>query len=464
MSKYLRKELVEALAGNQALLVLGSGVTLAATSDAAVAGWHGLIGHGLERACDLRPDLPPSWLNDGRKLLRSKSVSDLIVAAQRVTEALRGIPGNHYAKWLRDSIGTLEITNPGILQAIADLQAPIATTNYDTLIDDYTSAPSITWKESPEVQAAFRSELKVVVHLHGHWRNPDSVVFGYESYGHAIGDVPSQALVRAIASINSIVFIGTGFGIADPNFSAIMTWLNESLPGNRYPPTILLREVDARRQYKDLTDRGFNILPYGIEYSDLELFLADLAKDIAGSPPSTSATKALGWDEMQLYLNRLHTRIRREFIPDLVLAMSGPGSIAPAYCWSLDPEDVPLLTAVTFPKRSVGDGRFTQFRDCAAKAGWIHHESRKWHVFLPDVLKYMPVASKILLFDDRVIGGRVQEAVAALLEAQGYVVKRAAVIAHPDAVSKLDFYEIKTEDDFLLPWGGKYGRSPVPRI
>jgi hypothetical protein len=463
MSKYLRKELIDAISSRQALLLVGSGITIAATDGESTASWYGLIEHGLERAHDLRPDLTVSWLRDGRKLLKSRSTSDLIVAAQRVTSALREIPGNHYAKWLKDSIGMLQVTHPGILQALTDLKVPIATTNYDTLIDDYINAPPVTWKESPGVQEAFQSKSRAVVHLHGHWRDADSVVFGYESYGLAIGDIPSQALIRAMTSINSVIFIGAGLGTADPNFAAIMAWLKESLPDSRCPPTILLRESDVRKQYKDLTERGFNVLSYGEEFSDLELFLADLRKEVSETSTPTSGTRILGWDEVQMYLNRLHTRIRREFVPDLVVAMSGPGNFAPAYCWSLDPEDVPLVAAVTFPKRSLGDFRLRQFQEWSIKAGWVHYESRKWHVFLPNIVKLLPPASKILLFDDRVIGGRVQDAVALLLEAEGYVVKRAALVSHPEVAARLDYYEIKTEEDFLFPWGGKYGRSPVPR-
>lgn len=464
MSKYLRKELIEALASQRALLVVGSGISIAATGGTTTAAWQGLIEDGLERARDLRPDLPTNWVHDSRKLLKSRSTPDLIVVAQRVTTALQEIPGNHYAKWLRDSIGVLSPVYPGILKSIADLGTPVATTNYDSLLEDFLNVPSVTWREPPAAQASFRSESKAIVHLHGHWRDPDSIVFGYESYGHAIGDVPSQALIRAMASISSLVFIGAGQGIADPNFSGIMAWLHESLPENLYPPIVLLRDSDAKKQYKDLSEKGFSVLPYGPDYADLELFLADLAKDLPGSGTrSANTARVLGWDEMQLYLQRLHTRIRREFKPDIVIAMSGPGNIAPAYCWSLDPDDIPLVTAVTFPKRNFGNESYIQFYNWAAKAGWIYHESHKWHVFLPDILQYLPAASNILLFDDRVIGGRVQAAIATLLEARGYIVRRAAVIAHPDAVGALDYYEIKTDDDFLFPWGGKYGRAPVPR-
>ena len=74
MSKYLRKELIEAISSRQALLLVGSGITIAATGGESTASWHGLIEHGLERAHDLRPDLTVSWLRDGRKLLKSRSI------------------------------------------------------------------------------------------------------------------------------------------------------------------------------------------------------------------------------------------------------------------------------------------------------------------------------------------------------------------------------------------------------
>ena len=202
-------------------------------------------------------------------------------------------------------------------------------------------------------------------------------------------------------------------------------------------------------------------MSYGANHQALELFLADLARDASRS---IDTSQLLEWPSLLTKLNRLHTRIRRDYRPDIVVSMSGPGGFAPSYCCSLDTDDVSVVMAVTFPRRSdAGDTPVAAFRESALRAGWLEITSTKWHVFLPDILQHLNPNSRILLFDDRVIGGNVQARVAAILRDRGDEVRRAALVVSSAAAADVDYSELQLDVPFTFPWGGRYGRARQPR-
>jgi hypothetical protein len=126
---------------------------------------------------------------------------------------------------------------------------------------------------------------------------------------------------------------------------------------------------------------------------------------------------------------------------------------------SLDPSETPVVTAVTFPKTAGRSDSNRWFAALASKSGWHKIESRKWDVYLPNVLTELSPGSSVLVFDDRVIGGNVQRMVTEWLSGHGHVARRAALVVHPDAAADVDWYEDVREDDFRFPWGGPRGRA-----
>ncbi len=71
-----------------------------------------------------------------------------------------------------------------IYQALLTLEIPIVTTNYDLLIEEVSNKElsGITWKEKHKVSHLLRDGDKSVLHLHGKWDDPDSVILGIRSY------------------------------------------------------------------------------------------------------------------------------------------------------------------------------------------------------------------------------------------------------------------------------------------
>ena len=160
----------------RAIVVVGAGVSIAATGGAPTASWLGLIHSGVEHA-KMIGGLPSGWeenvLSD-LTLGADGSSSYLISAAAKVTKALGGKTGGEFKSWLREAVGQLHVTEPDVIRAIAALEAPILTTNYDSLIEEVVSLPSATWQQPSQVQSVLQGTDRLVVHLHGHWRAPES--------------------------------------------------------------------------------------------------------------------------------------------------------------------------------------------------------------------------------------------------------------------------------------------------
>lgn len=167
----------------------------------------------------------------------------------------------------------------------------------------------------------------------------------------------------------------------------------------------------------------------------------------------------ISWEMIQRTLTTMHREIETIYAPDLVLTMSGPGSIAAAYTMSLNTRDVPIVFATTFPIRDVSSKPYKKFLEAAKPADWPHFETAKWSVYLPNVLKYLPKKSKILIFDDRVLSGETQTKASEILRGWGYTVECAAMLCGDPVPDFVKFCGRVVTDDYYMPWGTKRGRT-----
>lgn len=458
MSSYLRSELVNAIRQGNAVFIVGAGASLHTTQGSAEASWIGLIEAGVDRCVDLDPALPKTWKRSKLRALRGSDPSQMIQVAQEVEACLKRMPGRHYAKWLSDTVGELRIVDPTLVDALLSSRAPLLTTNYDSLLELGTGREAITWNQFSDMQAELVEPGKSVVHLHGHWRRPETVVFGYDSYAAVIGDPASQAFLRAMLTVKSVVFLGFGQGIADPNFTALTTWLTTVLRSTGVAPVLLVRNQELAATKARCEPLGINAIPYGDDFADLPLYVADMVTE-ARINRDKDLTVDFGWDSISAKLMRLQRRITRSFIPDFIVATSGPGNFAPAYCLANWGDEPPLLSAVCFPRKPDRSRRNIEFSKVADASEWIHFNSTKWDVYLPNLIRNFPAGSRALIFDDRVVGGRTQPGIAKILEGFGYEVRRAALVVDPSCADSVDFYEEIVDGDFTFPWGGRYGRG-----
>ncbi|MGW8875636.1 SIR2 family protein [Streptomyces mirabilis] len=449
MSAHLRAEIIDAIRSENAVFIIGAGVSLMASGKHSTASWAGLITDGVNRCSDLNSTIDKKWVRDSIKAL--KDSASMVRVAQDVEEHLKKVPGDQYRKWLAQSAGNLPMINPGILEVLTSSRVPLLTTNYDDLLDRYSGRQPTTWDRLSEIQAEIRDPGRYIIHLHGHWQRPDTVIFGYKSYSEIVGEQAFQTIIRAIASFKSIVFVGFGLGLTDTNFTSLTTWLTSVLRMTSVAPVLLVRDSE----YKDLFARclplGISVIPYGKEYEDLEVYLDEIVKEARGPIVGGTGT-VLGWDFVGPTLKRLHRRISRTFAPDLVVSTTGPGNFTPSYYLDNFSEDIPLLPAVRLPRRAVRSRQNTSFQKIADANSWIQRASDEWDIYIPNLIQHFPPNTRILLFDDEVTGENSQAVVADALKGLQYEVKRAALVVSPSLAGEVDFYEKIITGDFVFPW------------
>lgn len=277
----LRKQ----IASGSLLVIVGAGVSMGAT-DNPVASWTGLLSNGAARAHDLDPSrCDEAWRREVDAMIKSGDVAQMLIAAERITEALKWQGDGEFRRWLNDTVGTLQIVDRSVLDAISRLGVPIATTNYDNLLEQASHRERVTWLDGPGIQRVFRGDDDSIAHLHGHFREPQSVVLGVGSYEAVLRDRTAQDLLKAVASMKSLVLIGFGAGIEDPNFAALRDWLRTVLPDSPYRHfrLCLNSEIAAVREQHGVNER---IVPvgYGDERSALAGFI-----DSIGPPRETKS-------------------------------------------------------------------------------------------------------------------------------------------------------------------------------
>ena len=180
----LRRRLREARANKDRsmFVVAGSGVSIQATSRAPAASWTGLLGLGVER-CKQQAS---SWKKrrfDAAAVeakLATRRVSDCIAAASVIESTLRGAGGSVYSRWLEETVGELRPTDPEILRALGSLGIPVATTNYDGLLEYELGLQPMTWRTHGLVDQLMAGTFPGggILHLHGYFNEPQSVVLG----------------------------------------------------------------------------------------------------------------------------------------------------------------------------------------------------------------------------------------------------------------------------------------------
>ncbi|MER6612264.1 SIR2 family NAD-dependent protein deacylase [Streptomyces xantholiticus] len=450
MSHYLREQAVRAIREGNAVFVVGAGVSLLASGSAPAASWLGLIQSGVERCADLDPSLK-KWRLDSLKILKAKDASSKVGVAQEVKDHLEKAPGDQYADWLAETVGALPIANRGILDALSVPRTPILTTNYDDLLERASGKNTVTWDRLAEMQHEIRMPGSSIIHLHGFWRRKESVIFGYRDYSNILKDQASQAILRALLSFKTLIFVGFGQGLSDPNFSGLTGWLTSTLSDTGVAPITLVRDEEYKKEATKYRQIGINAVPYGPEYGDLESFLYGMKTESQG-PLAQESGVTFSWEYLSPTLKRFHRRIQQEFSPDFILSISGPGDYAPAYCLAHVNEEVPVLPAVTFPRVMKDGGRRDSFRAVAVRDGWIHCQSTKWDIFLPNLVRDFPDGAHALIFDEEATGENAQLILADVLTGFGYDVKKAALVIAPECETYVDFYDQVVAGKFAFPW------------
>jgi tetratricopeptide (TPR) repeat protein len=284
----------------RALVVVGTGVSLAAmegTASAGLASWEGLLRHGIEH-CTRFGGRDEAWAAALRPRLEPPETEALLAVAGEVCGALAAPGLGELGRWLQDTVGSFRAVHRDELRALRDLGLPLATTNYDGLLEEATGLPAATWQDTSVIEDLVRGKPpRAILHLHGYWERPDSVILDPGAYRRAEPMV--QELLRALRLSHTLLFVGCGGGLADPNWSSLLRWSREILAASRYRHFRLCRTAelpDLERQHP--RDERLFPVAYGAGFGDLAPFLRQLQPPaIPSALPLPVAASCFGREE-----------------------------------------------------------------------------------------------------------------------------------------------------------------------
>jgi SIR2-like domain len=224
MGTILFEDLQREIEADNVITIIGAGVSIGATNNQPAASWQGLLHHGVDRCLGLRQltRVDDEWAKRVHAEIDSGDVDDMLSGAEKISRKLGAPSGGEYSRWLFETIGVLKAERRDVLEALRDLKVALATTNYDALIEEVTNLPAVTWMDGAKVERVLRGDEQGILHLHGYWDRPESVILGIRSYEEVLGDAHAQAMQRAIRSLKTLLFVGCGEGLHDPNFGALL--------------------------------------------------------------------------------------------------------------------------------------------------------------------------------------------------------------------------------------------------
>ena len=273
-------QLQRELASGQVVVVVGSGVSVAACGQQLVEGhkvatWSGLLEHGVDRLIEI-------GVADGdeqllRSMIRSGKTDFMISAAETITDRFKARSEGTFRGWLADTIGELKIQDATLLQDIAALPGLVATLNYDHLLEGATGLPAITWQEANAVQGALRGTREAILHLHGEYQKPESVVLGLSSYNKVKDEPHAKAVLQCFTLSKTLLFVGCGDTVLDPNFQQLIAWGTEALQDGEPRHGLLCRGSELTTfQQKLAAAPWLQPIAYGDDYAELGPFLRSL--------------------------------------------------------------------------------------------------------------------------------------------------------------------------------------------
>ena len=224
-------------------------------------------------------------------------MDDLLAGAEKVAIKLGAPCGGEFRSWLRDTVGSLHARNREVGEALGALEVTLATTNYDSILEEVTGRPPVTWRQGSDVERVLRGEDQGILHLHGHWKDPESVILGIRSYEAVLQDEHAQAMQKILRATRTLLFVGYGAGLGDPNFGALLAWSRSLFAGSEYRHYLLTRADEvAATQAKHPREERIFVIPYGEHHSDLAPFLRSLVPPAKahGPPPAPFPGASIG--------------------------------------------------------------------------------------------------------------------------------------------------------------------------
>lgn len=269
---------------NQVALVIGAGVSLSLTQGARTASWKGLLDDGLELIEEIFPNRASTAAHLRLGLQADSSSETYLLAAQYIDSTLRKSSEGEFSRWIHRAVGQLSLEDRTLALALPRVRY-IITTNYDGLLGSALDREALVWTDDDAFNEFSRSDGEYIFHIHGHYREKSSIILSPQDYGRLDGEGRVQESLRNLARSNSLLFVGFGAGLDDPNFNSLTTWLEREQSDSRFRHYILLTRAEREDFDHELRlKQRLTPVVYGETHDDLPTFLQTLNSVIDREP------------------------------------------------------------------------------------------------------------------------------------------------------------------------------------
>jgi hypothetical protein len=205
--------------------------------------------------------------------LEDLEVDGLLDAATIMSSQMK--QHGQFSTWLESVFGSLsrEIRHPAlldVLKALHESRAILLTTNYDDVLEKHCGIQPVGRSKQEDVLRFRRGDLTGVFHIHGSYHDADEVVLDTTDYYKVESSEVVQDMLRSFLQDKTILFVGCGSGLEDPNFDALLRWASEGQKGISNQHCLLIRDDDTAK-YQPLVR-----VKYGPRHKDLVGFLQKL--------------------------------------------------------------------------------------------------------------------------------------------------------------------------------------------
>ena len=309
--------------------VIGAGLGAAT---AALPTWPKLLDKMMHYAADLFRDADKKTLED---LANKNSLLDAFQLLQEVLgrDSEEYAASLQYESFLNDVFHNPQIRDPWLLNALLSLRPRVCiTTNYDTLLENWMvtgTDESTTWLTPTEMRDMIRIGSGVV-HLHGRYDLPKSVILSQQDYSRLEIDAHAEAITQALFNSGVLLFIGTRLGTeSDPHLHRLLQGfkrLSDDSRRERYPHVLLVRNRPSGTDIARLRTLGTTPFSYGDNYCELPKFIESLQDTDRVSmnakrtiPMIRAAARALDRTE---YITNIERFIKNEIFPGRQIRVS----------------------------------------------------------------------------------------------------------------------------------------------
>ncbi|XVV15286.1 SIR2 family protein [Actinoplanes sp. CA-131856] len=210
----------------------------------------------------------------------------------------------HYQGFLNEVFHDAPVESTTLADALRSLRPRVVlTTNYDRLLEDTSVSPgtqSATWLKPADIRSLLRSGSGVV-HLHGRYDVPSSVILSRSDYQRLVDDRDAVAVAQAIFHSGVLLFLGTSIGgLEDPHMGKILSEfaaMTDRTRGEDSPHVALLAGRQSGKEIAQLRQLGIEAVSYGNDHADLPAFLTQITEReriVVESYPVRALTQAIG--------------------------------------------------------------------------------------------------------------------------------------------------------------------------